>query len=490
MAGGDTSGSRYPVSVASIFVFNLIVGVGALALPKAFQTAGLVLGTLFLSLLCFLGYITITFMVEAQAIANAILLKTEGQEKESLINSSNGNSYDSGFSSDTPFVHSINETPSTRKSIFYIKRRVEVSQMALLFLGEWGQRLFFLVMIIYLYGDLAIYAVSVPKSIYTATGDWLHPGNHSLNGTNTGHTDNSLYYIYLSIFSVVLVPFSFFDFQKTRYLQICTLVIRNVSLFGMIIIALIYDIKGEGHAPTSLFNWAGFPEIFGSAIYAFMCHHSLPSIVTPITNQKFVKIMMLFDNIFVLITYVLLCLTALWAFGDVTNPTCSNSPGAPCSIQPLYTLNFSSYDVLPIAKFLVLFPAFTLSSNFPLIAITLRNNLMQLITYRENEMNPQVRKIIFGLISCIPPLGIAFATQDVQTLVSFTGAYAGLGIMFFFPALLVFFARRKYETMATTKEKNFLESPFRHNGWVYLIFVWCVLALGGQIFRQVYAGIK
>lgn len=40
MAGGGDVGSSYSPPVAFIFVFNLIVGVGALALPYGFLAAG------------------------------------------------------------------------------------------------------------------------------------------------------------------------------------------------------------------------------------------------------------------------------------------------------------------------------------------------------------------------------------------------------------------------------------------------------------------
>lgn len=43
MAGGDTSaGEKYPTWIAYIYVFNLVVGVGALNLPSGFLQAGLV----------------------------------------------------------------------------------------------------------------------------------------------------------------------------------------------------------------------------------------------------------------------------------------------------------------------------------------------------------------------------------------------------------------------------------------------------------------
>ena len=55
-----------------MYIFNLIIGVGALSLPKAFSQAGIILGTLLLFMLAFMSYMTATFMIEAMAIANAL----------------------------------------------------------------------------------------------------------------------------------------------------------------------------------------------------------------------------------------------------------------------------------------------------------------------------------------------------------------------------------------------------------------------------------
>jgi len=44
--------------MAAIFIFNLIVGTGALALPATFQRAGWLLATVLLFLLALTGYMT------------------------------------------------------------------------------------------------------------------------------------------------------------------------------------------------------------------------------------------------------------------------------------------------------------------------------------------------------------------------------------------------------------------------------------------------
>lgn len=486
MGGSSDDGSEYSATAGFIFVFNLIVGAGALALPLAFHNAGLILGTILLIVLCFFGYITTTFMIEAQSLGNAILKKQEAVSIAPQANLSTAGSINatpteaSSLYTDIPDI-TINSEVNLSNSPFDISKRVEVSALAEIFLGYWGHKLFFVVIVIYLYGDLAIYCTAIPNSLLSATGLLPYKPHFPF-------TQQVTYLIYLAIFIVVMSPFCFFNFAKTRYLQYATMAIRNCSLVAMIVIALVYDIRGEGSVPSEWFVLSGLPSLFGVSIYAFMCHHSLPSIVTPIQEKRHINWIFLGDSILILMTYIALCWTAVWAFGAAANPTCGNEPGPPCQLQKLYTMNFSSFNIHPIAIFLVLFPVLTLSTNFPMIAITLRNNLMQLITYKENEMDESFRRIIFTLLTLFPPYLISMLTDQTGLLVEYTGAYAGLAIMFFFPAIFVHFGRQKAAEVfdEETVNNNPHRSPFYHRFWIYFIYGWCVVALVGQIFRQIW----
>ena len=57
---------------AFIYIFNLIVGIGALTLPIAFSQAGLIIGTILMVVLCALAYVTATYVIEAMSVANAL----------------------------------------------------------------------------------------------------------------------------------------------------------------------------------------------------------------------------------------------------------------------------------------------------------------------------------------------------------------------------------------------------------------------------------
>ncbi|XP_059527094.1 transmembrane protein 104 isoform X3 [Myotis daubentonii] len=74
MAGEITeTGELYSPYVGLVYMFNLIVGTGALTMPKAFASAGWLVSLLLLLFLGFMSFVTTTFVVEAMAAANAQL---------------------------------------------------------------------------------------------------------------------------------------------------------------------------------------------------------------------------------------------------------------------------------------------------------------------------------------------------------------------------------------------------------------------------------
>jgi hypothetical protein len=71
--------------MGSAYIFNLIVGAGALALPQAFSEAGWVGGSILLAVLAIASGTTSTLMVEAMSLSNA-LTKVRTQSATGSIN--------------------------------------------------------------------------------------------------------------------------------------------------------------------------------------------------------------------------------------------------------------------------------------------------------------------------------------------------------------------------------------------------------------------
>ena len=71
-AGIEEGAPRYSGTTGLIYIFNLIVGTGALTLPAAFHDAGWALGSAVIVMLAFMSYLTTTFVIESMAAANAM----------------------------------------------------------------------------------------------------------------------------------------------------------------------------------------------------------------------------------------------------------------------------------------------------------------------------------------------------------------------------------------------------------------------------------
>ncbi|KAL4686794.1 hypothetical protein H8959_018922, partial [Pygathrix nigripes] len=265
-----------------------------------------------------------------------------------------------------------------------------------------------------------------------------------------------------AIFTLLLGPFTFFDVQKTKYLQILTSLMRWIAFAVMIVLALVRIGHGQGEGHPPLADFSGVRNLFGVCVYSFMCQHSLPSLITPVSSKRHLTRLVFLDYLLILAFYGLLSFTAIFCFrGD--------------SLMDMYTLNFARCDVVRLAAvrfFLGLFPVFTISTNFPIIAVTLRNNWKTLF-HREGGTYPWVvDRVVFPTITLVPPVLVAFCTHDLESLVGITGAYAGTGIQYVIPAFLVYHCRRDTQLAFGCGVSNKHRSPFRHTFWVGFVLLW------------------
>eukprot|EP00050_Salpingoeca_kvevrii_P014701 m.39079 g.39079 ORF g.39079 m.39079 type:complete len:479 (+) comp5925_c0_seq1:202-1638(+) len=423
-------------------------------------------GSVLIAILAFASFVTVSFMVEAMAAANAYTKETKEPSTSIAINSEKAQ-----------LLSQSKEEERVDK--FEITRQIEMGGLAEMFFPRIGVQLFYACVIIYLYGDLCIYAVAVPKSLQRVICTKAQSSDPRVLGEFDEDADclgslsaRESYYVFLALFSALLGPFCFTDVQKTKWLQMTTTLLRWTTFLMMIIIALVGIISHEGFKKSDpkppkasdirWFGVSGLPVLFGAAIYSFMCHHSLPSLVTPIDKKNRLSLMFVIDFVLVALFYLLLCFTAVFRF-----------PGA--NIEDLYTLNFKDFSNKFCSYFLGLFPVFTLSANFPIIAITLRNNLRTLISpfARNSQIN---HKHLYAVLAIVPPIFVAFFTENVGFLVSFTGSYAGVGIQYVTPAFLCLYAR-KHIRRAEIAGHNIHSSWFSHVYWIYGVLAWSALCI-------------
>uniref|UniRef100_A0A158PPK0 Transmembrane protein 104 homolog (inferred by orthology to a C. elegans protein) n=1 Tax=Anisakis simplex TaxID=6269 RepID=A0A158PPK0_ANISI len=378
-------------------VFNLIVGTGALALPKAFENAGYILAVILLVVSSFMrksyvySYVCATFVIEGMAIANAATQTSRliGRRRSSITE------------------HDISDA-------FKIKNRTEVSNMAQLFMGRYGVMILTLVMAVYLFGDLTIYTVTVPKSLmnvicygppwYKYASRYQHfkapilqptnlptfssaSINDSANASNTVNWDDpcwpswpawsnraAIYRICVAGFVLLVTPLVVIGVSRTKYLQISTSVCRWTAFILMIILAVIsLGVNGTpGKAEPVIAE--GFGSLFGTTVYAFMCHHSLPSLITPMKSKKNVMLGVLIVYTCVFLFYVALSMTGAFAFTNILDVY---------SLNFLHTEYFQTVFYKICDYFLALFPVFTITSSYPIVGCTLLNNSLIFMDYVE-----------------------------------------------------------------------------------------------------------
>ncbi|XP_016914617.1 transmembrane protein 104 homolog isoform X3 [Apis cerana] len=494
----QNSSDQYSTWVGLIYIFNLIVGTGALTLPAVFSRAGWALGLSVILILAFISFITVTFVIEVMASANAILAWRHIQHRKRVCFSQDSSFNESESevlqtldesgpsnldSEDTPLVTPFSTSPDCTDMTYryyVIRDKIEMGQMASIFFNKFGITLFYLCFAIYLYGDLSIYGAAVAKTLADVICTY-QPTNFTCNDTIPDTeicwkeftlNRSDAYRIFLSIFIFLLGPFVFFNIQKTKYLQLLTSAMRSLAFTIMIAYALknLFIHGPQGNPPAA--NIMGIPSLFGACIYSFMCHHSLPALVAPIANKTTLTRFLALDYLLIAFFYLLLALTGAFAFEH---------------LDDLYTLDFSPHGsgdcsksnnifIILIEYFLALFPVFTLSTSFPIIAITLRNNLQSLFL-NEDTSYSCLRKIVFPILAILPPYMIALSTKDLSILVGITGSYAGAGIQYLIPTFLVYYARQKTNKVIGLGVVNKFASPFSNNCWLIFVIVWAITCM-------------
>lgn len=226
------------------------------------------------------------------------------------------------------------------------------------------------------------------------------------------------------------------------------------------------------HPPAARFE--GFPVLFGVSIYSFMCQHSLPGMITPMKSKKGVFWMTLGDYVLILFIYLLLAYTGAFRF---TN------------LEDIYTLNFFDSSAthvtlrVVLGYYLALFPVFTLSTNFPIISITLRENLKALFHalvkkwYGDREFHFLINRIGFPILALVPAILIAFATTNVEALVSVTGSFPGVGVQYVIPVTLAIAAKYVIQKEFKKTYTNKYRSPFSYLGFFIFVGVWTILSV-------------
>lgn len=259
-------------------------------------------------------------------------------------------------------------------------------------------------------------------------------------------------------------------------------VAMHTPAFILMIVIAIIKLAGGNRVKPRLADFKGFPILFGVSIYSFMCQHSLPGMVTPMKTKKKIFHLLFFDFSLILFFYLLISYTGAFTYSyeDLNDVYSLNF------FTQFSTTNTSRLDqsLSVLGYYLALFPVFTLGSNFPIISITLRENLKALFRqifkrWRGDEpFHWAINRLFFPFLAIIPALAIACGTQNVQILVSVTGAFPGIGVQYIIPATLAFAGKHIVKNRLKLGYENKHKSPFSYLGFLIIVIVWTVVCVG------------
>ncbi|XP_050423231.1 transmembrane protein 104 homolog [Adelges cooleyi] len=484
--------SSYSSSVGLIFVFNLIIGPGALTLPAVVQQTGWFLSSVFIAVLAFFSYLTFTFIIESITITNAITqlrklqmmknvtrqlksckdmlsqVTTVNCDRISTASTDSFNTDDEAPIFDNPAMassSSLMDFPPESVQLLSLDNRIELGEMVTVLLPPFAKVLFFISLCGYLFGDISIYYKAIGRSFVKFTCNNNKTNETNLCWEDSSYTKHDVYLAYLGLYLIIVGPFTFFNVQKTKHLQVFSFIMRvtaMLTMFTLAVLRIITPTEDHGDPPAAYFP--AIPQLIGASIYAFMCHHSIPSVIAPIKNKNNLMLKIASDFLFIYSLYMCLCISGAYAFPKVNE---------------FYTINFTPtqnteliYKV--IDSFLVLFPVLTISISFPIIAITLRNNLQVMLL--PEDAHWAWKRIVLPLFTLITPMLLAVFVSDLEDLVAIVAVYAGTGIQYVTPSLLVIAARAEIPQQVAGIKNDFC-SPFKSKNWPIAILIWSVICV-------------
>ena len=139
-------------------------------------------------------------------------------------------------------------------------------------------------------------------------------------------------------------------------------------------------------------------------------------------------------------------------------------------------------------------PLAGLLTSTPIIAITLRRNLGVLFQIAFGwELKSRASQLGLVLLAILPPFAVGACTTSIDLVIHVTGSYGGCLIMFVFPTVLAWAARRKLNQIHVAEDQQQAEpsagspllqrptnphaSPLQHPAWVWGVLAWSALVL-------------
>jgi len=545
----DNSYSSFTGSTLYFLTINYILGVGCLGIPYAFSRAGFLLCGAVIVIISVVSYETVLWVAEAGARYESFgLLQREkmGKCKEDH----NIDEHSPTIDEQTRLVkiktchdkHDKHENFDTCNT----NDQYEVIDLVSFYLGPFHK-------VFYQYSLMALMSIGLLafSQVFSETLlTFIIPDDRK--GNSNGDVNE---FLAVALFGLVVVPLSCTELDDQIFLQALMALFRFVAILIMIIGActsLFFGShlnNGEESSITGIdgttldeqdgppyfaqdetkmdkinytYCFSGFGVAFSTALFSQLFQHSVPGLIRPLRHRESEERKVPFIFMAVLTTtclfYLLLGTTTASYFGTETNPSVNLNFknfafGLDLDNEPLYVKLICRLA----SNIVVLFPALDTLSVFPLIAITLGNNLLAasgepFLKWIANDFLPKwirlkiyvlgytdssevlsspdgkkklmcqasrVGTMFWRLVASLPPLLASIWARDLSFSFQLAGV-AGLYVAFVVPCLL----QLKSSSHGEYHFKNNGSNHTRYSGWysksylTYPVLLFAAFALG------------
>lgn len=371
--------ARFGAFVGYGFFINAVVGAGFLSIPYAYQKGGWVLS------LC----------LETVAILFGLLLSSMTLETTSRVASIDGLRRQ-GMKIPVVSVRSlVRKTPTLDPLLEQriptpqlTQQQYDVSHMVHVCLGRAWSGLYILALCVVFLGSLVAYTSTFGTSFVSNIP--LGPLSTCNVYDDPSYTGNCRwkYMVYVGFFSVFMLYFTLIGLKKQWWMQI-TFTCMRFLVVGLVIGCCLYAIATHTHLTSDeplhinmpvKADWTYLGSIFSILLFSCLYQTNIPSIAVHISNKKKnLPLVMKAVTVTLLLVYLPLGLIASVAIPD---------------LKSMVTLSFRNYTAgaasphtwtYLIEYIVIIFPALDVFSVFPIMAITLADNITGLFSGRSSK---------------------------------------------------------------------------------------------------------
>mmetsp|Transcript_19290 Transcript_19290/g.35454 ORF Transcript_19290/g.35454 Transcript_19290/m.35454 type:complete len:489 (-) Transcript_19290:48-1514(-) len=411
------------------FTVNAVMGAGFLNIPWAFQTGGWVVGLLSQVIFALQSYWLFRMLLET--LSRGEVIATKSIERDELKQVAFKDLCKGSYERPERLMTTHEYSNFSCLPDITDRRRDCTEIVRLIFGRKWAGAYLFMMTLFYI-GALTAYTAIFASSF--ASNVPLGPLDtcNIYEDASFGGDCRWKYWLYLALFTVIEVALVLASYSEQKWMQTCMTIIRITVVLAIVLTSLVSVITGTkisgGGSHTASYEGPAYPlAIAGSILvtqFAYLCHIQVPSIAQFVQDRK-----RNLPKISLMVTMT--CFLAYTSLGLIVPAAIDNVPG-------LVTLSFRNYSAgystrpwwtFIISYIIVLCPALDVVSSYPIIAVSVAQNILSFIYPGEkSELYNPKRVLALKLAIAIFPACISFFEYDLSVILSWT-TYMGLLVM-------------------------------------------------------------